>query len=60
MPKRSMVAIFGPELECVLFVAAPPLSKIGIDSPQNFHLTLAQDELTPELQYSSARACDRA
>ena len=23
MPKRSMVAIFGPELECVLFVAAP-------------------------------------
>ena len=25
MPKRSMVAIFGPELECVLFVAAPPL-----------------------------------
>ena len=26
MPKRSMVAIFGPELEFVLFVAAPPLS----------------------------------
>ena len=25
-------------------------SEIGIDSPQNFHLTLAQDELTPELQ----------
>ena len=24
MPKRSMVAIFGPELECVLFVAGPP------------------------------------
>ena len=32
MPKRSMVAIFGPELEFVLFVAAPPLRETRFPS----------------------------
>ena len=29
MPKKPMLAIFSPELESSLFVAAPPLLRLG-------------------------------